>query len=131
MRRLVLLALGLTLFVAACGDSASDGNSAPVKLNASLDGAVVFLPPEGELSVRLRVEEGIDWEMTQQPDPEILVGGDSYVFVPSDPDGGSSYRRFDFTAASEGETSLAFERTGGDQERSVSYTIIVQALETQ
>ena len=54
-----------------------------------------------------------EWEMTAAPDQEVLAGGDSYRFVPSE---GTTpgYVEFDFLAVDSGTTTFTIARGPAD-----------------
>lgn len=76
------------------------------------DGVNLVLRPGDEVVVRLRagVDPSDQWSIISAPNSNILGGGDSMVFEPSEPGGRVTRQEFTFIALKPGATSVTLGR---------------------
>jgi hypothetical protein len=76
------------------------------------DGASFKLQVGDEVVPRLPLPDAgqAGWVVSAAPDTGILAGGDTFRFIPSDPDEGEGYQEFSFIAAGVGTTTVTITR---------------------
>jgi hypothetical protein len=128
--RAILLLLVLVMIAAACGGGSDD--AATTTTSPPTTSTTEQLPPsraiftitelDNNAQFTLQVGDEVivqlppgrqgapDWEVAVDPDVNVLAGGDSYRFVPSEPGVRNGYTEFTFIAAGPGLTSVTFSR---------------------
>lgn len=129
VRRLAALAIVAALAAAGCGGgsdaeettttstaltstTAPAGGGASFTVTAADNGARFTLEPGDEVIVQLPLgaEGDPDWIVAAEPDADVLAGGDSMRFVPSEPGSVAGYWEFTFVATGPGLTTVTLSR---------------------
>lgn len=126
MQRIAALVVAVALVVVSCGGDDTPEGIMTLIVTPESDGRTVTLWVGDELAPQLPAAGPEDplWALAGPPDPAVLAGGDSFVFVPSVEAFGDPYVEFSFQAAGAGTTVLEFE-SDADSADTITFTVQV------